>query len=101
MRQIHQNEIEEAVQIEADEAVQIEKQASVPEHVIRYMSGTPLPATAWPRQRRPASGKVWVHHPRPFLALMQVRSGMVGVEVSTGACESIHVRYASASDGLA
>ena len=40
----------EAVQIETGEAVQIEEQALVPEHVNQYVSGTHLPATAWPRQ---------------------------------------------------
>ena len=55
MRQ-RQNEEEEAMQIEADEAVQIEKQASVPEHVNQDVSGTHLPATAWPRQMRGGVG---------------------------------------------
>ena len=33
----------------------------VPEHVNQYVSGTRLPATAWPRQTRPASGRGWWH----------------------------------------
>ena len=45
-----QIEASEAVQIEAGEAVQIEAQAFVPEHVNQDVSGTHLPATAWPRQ---------------------------------------------------
>ena len=31
----------------------------VPEHVNQDVSGTHLPATAWPRQMRPSTGKWW------------------------------------------
>ena len=47
------------MQIEAGEAVQIEAQAFVPERVNQDPSGTHLPATAWPRQMRPSTGKWW------------------------------------------
>ena len=31
--------------------------SEVPEHVNQYVSGTRLPATAWPRQTRPSTGR--------------------------------------------
>ena len=63
---------------------------------VRY----PLPTTAWPRQRSPTTGKYQTPS-QTSPALMRVRSGMVESQVRTGACESIHVRYSSANDGLA
>ena len=64
----------EAVQNEAIEAVQIEKQALVPEHVNQYVSGTHLPATAWPRQMLavfydpPLAGSSgWLYNPSDYL----------------------------------
>ena len=41
------------------EAMQIEEQALVPERVNQDPSGTHLPATAWPRQMRPSTGRWW------------------------------------------
>ena len=37
----------------------VPRQGLVPERVNQYTSGTHLPATAWPRQMRPSTGKWW------------------------------------------
>ena len=67
--------VPEAVQNEADEAVRNEKQASVPEYVNQDVSGTHLPATAWPMQMRPSRAEPFHGHNGKgtggILALMQ------------------------------
>ena len=65
-REAVQIEASEAMQIDAGEAVQIEEQALVPEHVNQDVSGTHLPATAWPRQMRPSQGRVWLSPDRSY-----------------------------------
>ena len=42
------------------EAKQDEEQALVPEYVSQYVSGTRLPATAWPRQTPALNGQKWL-----------------------------------------
>ena len=71
------------------EAMQNEKQAFVPEYVNQYVSGTHLPATAWPRQMLavfydppPAGNSGWLY--RLGCRVPTYESGVRGREPRAG-----------------